>query len=286
MAKILAIGIATIDIINTVASYPEENAEVRALSQQQTRGGNATNSLVVLSQLGHSCHWAGVLINESDSQLVKLDLQQHNIDYSACQILETGKMPTSYISINQQTGSRTIVHHRDCPEFSFADFQKIDLTQFDWVHFEGRNVEQTQLMIAWLKKHYPTLPCSLEIEKPRPDIENLFASPDVLLFSKQYVQEKGFQSAESFLDSIESNQIISCAWGEDGAWAKNNKEMLYSEAYPPEQVIDTLGAGDTYNAAFINALINKQPLQQALTEACQLAGKKCGHSGLNDLINA
>ena len=285
MANILAVGIATLDIINTVASYPEENAEVRALSQHRSRGGNATNSLVVLSQLGHQCHWAGILIDEPDTPFIKSDLELHDIDYSACKMLDTGKMPTSYISLDQQTGSRTIVHHRDCPEFSFSHFLKIDLTQFDWVHFEGRNVEQTQLMLTWLKEQHPQLGCSLEIEKPRHQIESLFAYPDVLLFSKHYVENKGYNSAESFLESIESNQIISCAWGEQGAWAKHHEQILSSPAIQPEHVIDTIGAGDTFNAAFIDALIEQQSIQQALNNACLLAGKKCGQIGFNELVN-
>jgi len=160
MANILAIGIATLDIINTVETYPDEDAEIRALSQHQTRGGNATNTLTVLSQLGHHCAWGGVLIDEPDSQFIKEDLRRHHIDFSACQRLTSGKMPTSYITLNQQTGSRTIVHHRDCSEFSFADFAKIDLSPFDWVHFEGRNIAETHLMLHHLKTQQQCCGCS------------------------------------------------------------------------------------------------------------------------------
>jgi len=286
MAKILAVGIATLDIINTVAHYPEENAEIRALNQVKVRGGNATNSLVVLSQLGHECHWAGILIDEPDSQLIKQDLLHHQVNFSACRQLPTGKMPTSYINLNQQTGSRTIVHHRDCPEFDFTDFVKIDLEQFDWIHFEGRNVEQTLLMLTWLKRQFPHIRCSLEIEKPRPGIESLFPYPDVVLFSKHYVETQGFKTAETFLAQTETDQLISCAWGESGAWAKQGKRIYHSPAVPPTQVIDTLGAGDTYNAGFINALIDNVSPEQALSDACTLAGKKCGLIGLNNLVSS
>ena len=126
MAKILAVGIATLDIINTVESYPLLDSETRALSQHKTRGGNATNTLAVLSQLGHQCYWAGVLIDETDTQLIRKDLALYNIDISACQKAANGKMPTSYITLDQQTGSRTIVHFRDCPEYSFASFKALD----------------------------------------------------------------------------------------------------------------------------------------------------------------
>jgi len=285
MANILAIGIATIDIINTVETYPDEDNEVRALKQHQSRGGNATNTLTILSQLGHQCTWGGVLIDESDSKLIKDDLNRYDIDFSTCKSLSNGKMPTSYITLNQKNGSRTIVHYRDCPEFNFDDFNKIDLTQFDWIHFEGRNIEQTRLMLQYLKLHHPELPCSLEIEKPRPDIEQLFDIPNILMFSQHYAQSHNFSNATSLLSSLPSNTIASCAWGKDGAWAiAQQGQMIHSNAFPPEDLVDTLGAGDTFNAGLIHGLINQQVLQDALSFACQLAGYKCGQTGF-DLSN-
>ena len=265
MANILAIGIATLDIINTV-------------------GGNATNTLTVLSQLGHHGTWGGVLIDEPDSQVIQHDLRSHNIDFTACKRLANGKMPTSYITLNQQTGSRTIVHHRDCPEFSFEDFNKIDLTQFEWVHFEGRNVAETRLMLLHIKKYHPYLPCSLEIEKPRLDIELLFDLPAVLMLSQQYALARGFVNANSLLSSLNSNVMATCTWGKDGAWAINHhREVIHSPAFSPENVIDTLGAGDTFNAGLIHNLINNKELQFSLTYACRLAGHKCGQVGFNHL---
>lgn len=287
MANILAIGIATLDIINSVEFYPDEDSEQRALSQHQTRGGNATNTLTVLSQLGHHCAWGGVLIDEPDSQVIQHDLRSHHIDFTACKRLAHGKMPTSYITLNQKTGSRTIVHHRDCPEFSFEDFSNIDLALFDWVHFEGRNVAETRLMLLHLKKQHPHLACSLEIEKPRTDIELLFDLPTVLLFSQQYAQALGFTDAISLLSSLNSEIMASCTWGKDGAWAINQyKKVFHSPAFPPEQVIDTLGAGDTFNAGLIHNLVNTADLQLALTYACRLAGHKCGQVGFTDLSHS
>ncbi|NOQ94611.1 MAG: ketohexokinase [Methylophaga sp.] len=284
MANILAIGIATLDIINVVESYPTEDSELRALSQQQLRGGNATNTLTVLSQLGHHCSWGGILIDEPDSQIIKDDLAKSNIDISSCKQLASGKMPTSYITLNKKTGSRSIVHHRDCPEFSFLDFQKIKLDDVDWVHFEGRNIAETQLMLQHLKQHYPHLPCSLEIEKPRPDIEQLFELPDVLLFSQHYVESLGFNTASDFLTSLKHDKLIICAWGNQGAWALDlDKNIVHSSAFPPSQLIDTLGAGDTFNAGLIHSLVMDIEPQKALENACQLAGHKCGQYGFVNL---
>jgi ketohexokinase len=283
MARILGIGIATIDIINHVSHHPAEDDELRALSQQQVRGGNATNTLVVLSQLKHDCHWTGVLINEADAAIVEQDLQRYQIDYQHCQRLSQGKMPTSYITLSEATGSRSIVHYRDCPELPFAHFSQLDLSGFDWLHFEGRNIDALSQMLQWTKLNYPTLRCSLEVEKPRQGIESLFDLADVLMFSRPYAESRGFQRAEAFLDSLSQKALMTCSWGSEGAWLKHDGLIIHSPAFPPPQVVDTLGAGDTFNAGLISALVNGQPAQDALEQACYLAGHKCGQTGFANL---
>lgn len=288
MANILAVGIATIDIINTVADYPDEDSEIRASVQHRRRGGNATNSLVVLSQLGHQCRWAGVLVNEADTDIILADLNKHHIDTHDCTYLNQGKMPTSYISLSTKTGSRSIVHYRDLPEFSFDDFKQIDLSNIDWVHFEGRNVDDTLKMLQWLKQQHPHLPCSLEIEKPRDNIEKLFDLPNLILFSKHYASHLGYNNATNFLTELKlpSATVAACAWAEAGAWARDKQgTLLHSEAEKLNSVQDTLGAGDTFNAGFIHAILQHQPLESALHSANQLAAKKCSQVGFDNLVN-
>lgn len=283
MSSILAIGIATLDIINTTDGYPAEDTEVRVVSQRVSRGGNATNTLVVLSQLGHRCTWGGVWVNESDGQRILKDLIYYRIDISPCRVESNGKVPTSYIILNQRTGSRTIVHYRDLPEFSLADFQRLDLSQFDWLHFEGRAVEETARMLQRTRQLCPTLPISVEIEKPRPQIELLF-NADVLLFSQVFAEYQGYIEAFAFLQAMQQlspRANLVCAWGTAGGYGLTpTGTFLHSPAYPPPQVIDTLGAGDTFNAGIIDGLCRQQDLATALNQACQLAGKKCGQVGL------
>ncbi|GAB4288625.1 MAG: sugar kinase [Thiohalomonadaceae bacterium] len=289
MARILAVGIATLDIINLVEDYPPEDAEVRALEQETRRGGNATNTLVVLSQFGHQCSWAGTLADEPDARLIRADLARHAIDTSAVELLPRGKVPTSYITLSQRSGSRTIVHYRDLPEYSFEHFRAIDLARFDWIHFEGRNVEVTQRMLERVKKLHPDLPCSLEVEKPRPGIEQLFSYPDLLLFSRVYARACGFQRAEGLFDHLRAQaptaQLV-CAWGEGGAYARDRDGRGYhTPSFPPPRLVDTLAAGDVFNAGIIHGLTRKRSLELTLIEAARLAGRKCGQQGIEGLAD-
>ncbi len=285
MAKILCTGIAALDIINEVKYYPDEDDEIRIAAQEKRRGGNATNTAVVLSQLGHQCFWAGTLVNEMDSRIILADLEHYQINYDYCQFIDGGKIPTSYITLSQDTGSRTICHYRDLPEYSFAAFKKIKLQEFDWLHFEGRNIAQTQQMMLWCKQQYPDIPISVEIEKPRDLINKLFQAADILLFSEQYARAQAAASAETFCQLINSqypDKTIICAWGDSGAGAAF-KQQYYWQSAQKIKAVDTLAAGDVFNAGIIDQQIKQIPIKKCLEFACQLAGKKCTQKGIAGL---
>lgn len=285
MARVFAIGIATLDIINTVDGFPAEDAEVRAVSQRLARGGNATNTLAVLSQFGHRVSWGGVAVDEPDFAHIREDLARYEIGTTACRLLDAGKVPTSYITLNEHTGSRTIVHYRNLPEFSFDDFCRIDLENVDWLHFEGRNVEETAQMLALAHNHAPALRCSVEVEKPRESIEVLFADADVLLFSPDYARARG-TSPEALLAGLRATTTadLFCTAGAAGAMAMDKKGELHrSRAFPPSQVVDTLGAGDTFNAAVIDGYLRGLGIDSVLSRACRVAGAKVGQPGFADL---
>lgn len=278
----LGVGIATLDIINDVAAWPAEDDEVRALGQRRVRGGNATNTLVVLSQLGHDCSWAGMLPHEPDAAIVLDDLERHRIDLSAVQRPAQGKLPTSYIALSRATGSRTIIHYRDLPEYGLADFEGVNLDGYDWVHFEGRNVPDLDAMLS--KSAAQGIPCSLEIEKPRPGVEALFSLPDVLIFSAAYLRSHGGEEPVTFLKRGGfAGKRVFVAWGKAGAWARDPGGGIVFAPAAPVPVVDTLGAGDVFNAAIVHGCVQGWSTERSLQAAVALAGCKCAQVGLDGL---
>jgi ketohexokinase len=285
--QILAVGIATLDIINYVDVYPHEDDEVRALRQRICRGGNATNSLVVLSQLGYACHWAGTLADEPDSRLILEDLARYQIDIKYVCIYKDGKVPTSYVVSSAATGSRTIVHYRDLPEYRAEDFRNIDTKCYDWIHFEGRNVPETRQMLQHLKQTDPLRPASLEIEKSREDIESLYAYPDVLIFSRAFALAQGYTHPTKLFATVrQHNQtaLAICAWGEQGAWLQTPELDILHVPAVRGKIVDTLAAGDVFNAGIIHGLLKNLAVDDVLATAVQLAGDKCAQYGLGGLV--
>ena len=284
--RILGVGIATLDIVNVVDGYPEEDAEIRALSQRVLRGGNVTNTLVVLSQLGYQCSWAGEISDDASSKLIRDDLNFFRINMDNVAVEENSTTPTSYVTLNQKNGSRTIVHYRQLGEYNYQHFEAIDFSEFDWIHFEGRNVvELTKMMDLLASRNYKNF--SLEVEKYRQGIEALFGLPALLIFSRAYVRDVHVGGVKDFFEDLTADDInvpAYCSWGKSGAWAMDVDGKLHQQpAYNPEKVVDTLGAGDVFNAAVIDATLRNEAIDSILKYACKVSGLKCGQYGFDHI---
>ncbi|WP_058555471.1 PfkB family carbohydrate kinase [Thiohalocapsa sp. ML1] len=304
--RVLGVGIATLDIVNVVAAYPPEDAEVRAAGQRIARGGNVANTLQVLAQLGRPCAWAGVLGTDAAAGRISAAFAADAIDHGHAVRVPGGATPTSYIALSRATGSRTIVHHRDLPELTAADFADVPLEGIAWAHFEGRNPAETARMLARVRDERPGLPISVEIEKPRAGIEALYQGADVLIFARAFVQAADGADAgdpRAFLlhmAALTDARLLLLPWGADGAYglARGAAEPVFARACPPAVLRDSLGAGDVFNAAVIDGLLamglamglatglaaDADGLAGLLARANRLAGHKCGQDGLGGLV--
>ncbi|XP_053565380.1 ketohexokinase [Bombina bombina] len=251
--KILCIGLVCLDIISVVDKYPEEDSDTRCISQRWQRGGNASNSCTVLALLGAPCAFMGSLA--------------------------PGHMA------------------ENLPDVTADDFERVDLTQYKWIHWEGRNAEDQVKMIRRVEEHNKTrdpmqrISMSVEIEKQREELYQLFSYGDLVFVSKDVAQHFGFQSATEAVTGlyprVRTGAFLVCAWAEKGAVALGpDGVVVHSPSFPPETIVDTLGAGDTFNASVIYSLSRGQSIQEALTFGCRVAGRKCGIQGYDGLAHS
>lgn len=294
--QILCVGLVVLDIINVVDKYPEEDTDRRCLSQRWQRGGNASNSCTVLSLLGARCAFMGSLAPGHVADFLVADFRQRGVDVSQVAWQSQGDTPCSSCIVNNSNGSRTIIlYDTNLPDVSAKDFEKVDLTRFKWIHIEGRNALEQVKMLRRIEEHNAKQPLpqkvrvSVEIEKPREELFQLFSYGEVVFVSKDVAKHLGFQSAVEALrglySRVKKGATLVCAWAEEGADALGpDGQLLHSDAFPPPRVVDTLGAGDTFNASVIFSLSKGNSMQEALRFGCQVAGKKCGLQGFDGIV--
>jgi len=289
MTEILGVGVATLDIINFTETYPGPDDEVRATAQQQRRGGNLANTLSVLSQFHHRCRWLGSLGDDASADFIRNDLNTQGIVVEQAGRMQ-GKTPTSYITVAKDSGSRSIVHYRQLAELGFEQFRQVDLTGVDYCHFEGRNPQETAKMIGYLQKHHPQLRYSVEFEKPRPHLHLLQQGAEIIFFSRHYAEAMGYTNANDFLRQFPAQNPhawLIVTWGAQGCFYRrgDNPEVIVPVAPASQiQVIDSVGAGDTFIAGFLHTWWHSRDVHRSAEFANALAAKKCAQIGFQGLV--
>lgn len=79
--------------------------------------------------------------------------------------------------------------------------------------------------------------------------------------------------------------IMFCTWGAQGATCLYKGDVFHSSALAQAQVIDTVGAGDTFIAGVIYCMSRGHTLLTSLKFSCEMASRKVSRSGFDGLAD-
>jgi len=280
-ASILLVGNCVLDEVWQLEQYPGQDDEVRALGKSRVLGGNACNTAQILAQLGEDVELVSSLARDSAAEWVLKALSDRGISTRFCPQITGFSTPQSTIWLDSSNGSRTIVHYRNLPELSLSELHQIPIQQYNWIHFEGRNVATLFSYLSGLELSADVI--SLEIEKDRDGIELLLPLITTVIVSSAYLKSKKI-TAEQCLEQFRSYNPalnIVCTLGASGIVAQDSSgRILRIDAHKVEKVVDTVGAGDCFIAGLIHQLNQQEDFESAIRYANKLAARKIEYSGM------
>lgn len=257
---ITVIGSMNMDLVTTTNQMPQQGETIFGQHFHTVPGGKGANQAVAAAKLGAPVHFIGAVGQDAFGQALRDNLTQYSI---AVEQIETVKAPTGIASI--------IVHDQDnriivVPGANDeVDEQLIDA---NWSVIENSALVIMQLEIPSKTIDYVLQKCAAA------QIDVLLNPAPATNFLRKWVEQVTFltpnetECKEIFQQPVEEvvtqypNRVI-VTLGERGVCYHNGTDIVYMDSYACD-VVDTTGAGDTFNGAFGYAIINSYPLAQAL----------------------
>lgn len=258
-------------------------------------GGGGANVAITTKRLGINTFLVAIIGQNSFEDLVRSDLHRYGLsDKYLISCPDYNNISSILLS---KSGERTVINFRTphCQHLSLKNsLLNLQNAHRDWIYMGGKlpdfSINEKSLLLNQLKNkgfrvclNLSSMECEAGVE----ELGGLLANCDVLIQNKHEYSKllkTTFENVDlkqnqlKILDHTFKGNLVITADGE-GAYAYENNKVHFSQAYPPEKIIDTTGAGDAFSGAFLASLIKGEKVEHALTFASKNAGKKLASFG-------
>lgn len=275
--KLLIIGDANIDIIiNGLKNMPEMGQEIFVDNIFVRAGGGAANTAAGLAKLGCNPTLYSAVGNDQHGKFIERTLKSAGVELSLLRVHET--LPTG-ISVSISDGSdRMFISSMGAnPEIEPTSIDEKTLSQFSHIHLSAWNPKLSLKQYKETAKRARQLGCTVSLDIGWTDeswnhdeLFDLLKETDIFFPNLSEARclcwptATEDQMGQYLLSYV--NDVVVITKGSDGAVAYHKKEK-YSDKYVTK-AIDSVGAGDAFNAGFLSAYVHKLPIEVCLSYGC------------------
>lgn len=278
--RVLCVGVAVLDNMFSIETFPAEPTKTFARDFRQVGGGPAANGAVTIARLGGAASlWARVGDDTIGAGLIA-ELQSYGVNTATMRQIAGRRTGVSAVMVDEK-GERYI--------FAFAD-RALD-TSTHWLPDDiPAGTDVVLCDVRWPAASEKVMrvaqargiPVVLDADLTNDDsVERLigfstyavFSAPALRKLTNETDTEKGLRRAQTF-----TKGIVAVTLGAEGfAWLEQG-ELRRVSAYKVD-AIDTLAAGDVFHGAFALGLAEKLSVAEAGRFAGAAAGLKCTRWG-------
>ncbi|XP_023764062.1 uncharacterized protein LOC111912557 isoform X1 [Lactuca sativa] len=187
---VLGFGGVSVDLLATVASFPNPDDKIRSTSMKVQGGGNAGNALTCAARLGLNARLISKVANDAQGRGVLEELQVDGVDISFFVVSEEGNSAFTYIIVDNQTKTRTCIHTPGWPPMIPSDISSSTLkSALDGVklaYFDVR-LHETALIIAH-EANRRNIPILIDAERLRDGLDDFMYLSDYVVCSAKLPQ--------------------------------------------------------------------------------------------------
>lgn len=259
MVKIGAVGDNCIDMYDNIGEFYV--------------GGNPVNVAVYIKRLGGNADYAGVVGNDRYGELVKEQLYEKGVDVSMVKTIE-GSTAISHIDLINKERVFGEYEEGVLPKLLLTDEELKRLAECDIVVSSVWSYAESYFERLKRLGAITAMDFSTELDSEVIDVVGAYL--DYAFFSF----EEGNMELEEFMKDIfeRIRGIVIVTRGEEGSVVYDGKQFIYHGIEPCE-VIDTLGAGDSFIAGFLYGMAEGLSIKDSMMKGAKNSSVTIGYKG-------
>ncbi len=261
-------------------------------------GGAAANYACHASILGAEVYMvSGVGEDERGKNLLKV-YDKHGVNTQLVRILKD--FPTGVVTVDlTESGSPTFTIGEDSAWDHWqwdGELEEIvgtaDALYFGTLGQRGQSAKNAIRKALALAKG-KDIPRILDVNLRPPFYDHLLIRESIALCSVLKLSDEELHEVAQacelspvspygfILQEIRNNyklDLVVMTRGAEGAVLVSEQDVIYQSAFPSD-VVDTVGAGDSFTASMTVGLLDRRDYAQILADACKVSGRVCSQAG-------
>ncbi len=270
---VIVVGELNVDLIlNGIEGFPVVGKEILADQMELALGSSSAICASNLSSLGLKVGFLGMLGNDVFGQFVIEQLEKKGVDTSMI-IIEDDLKTGATIALSYAEDRAMITHQGAMKHLTLQDIDSDMLHQAGHLHFSSYFLQPglkgsldvlfqrarrlgltTSLDMQW----DPAEQWDLDLKKTLPHVDVFLPNETELL---KLTGESNLNKAIRAVQDLGKYIVVKC--GSKGSILSYDKKIIEKPAFLNEEVVDTIGAGDSFNAGYIYQFINGGSPEQA-----------------------
>ena len=288
-AEVIGFGALNVDKLYSVENIASEDEESFIKNQTDTPGGSAANTIIGLSRLGCSTSIIGKIAEDEDGDLIEYNLAVNGVYANNLIYSETGSTGKCLGFVDSQGERCLYIDPGVNDEIRIDEINPLNIMRCKIMHYTSFVGDSFKTQIELLDKLNQECVLSFDpgmiyVQKGFDELKPILERTNILLINESELRllcnnDKSSlnELAVGFLDlGIET---IVVKQGSKGVFAINNQETCEVEAYECD-VVDTTGAGDSFNSGFLYSYLKGYDLEKSCRIGNWVASKSIEGFGM------